>query len=282
MMKNIKSIYRNLSNFILILVVISILLYLDTTNILLCQDIENNSDVIYLGVEQTTHESTESMLFLQKSEESFIQRRYEQVNDLRTDIWENNYWARPKSDYVLYSDGSFISEDRIISVSSTPSEYGSFHNSNLCTEESFPTISFRDNTVRGSGFEERIHPMLRDNTIIMSNELSINKKGLVGKAKLCFDSVGSNVVRVYVKYQDLGKRKFLWHLWEKNRNDFESYAEFKECFDPKMSVFKKIKKDIKTDLKTEIKELLHTKDPFARGLNNKKVNVIAHRTKYRG
>ena len=37
----------------------------------------------------------------------------------------------------------------------------------------------------------------------------------------------------------------------------------------------------KTDLKTEIKELLHTKDPFERRLNNRKVDRITPSARHR-
>jgi hypothetical protein len=93
-------------------------------------------------------------------------------------------------------------------ASSVPSEYGSLVPSDFCTENDFPTNHFYDNTVKGNGFGERIHPALANKPIYVSNEISIHKKDLGGKAKLCFDSIGSNIVRVYIKYQDIGKRKF--------------------------------------------------------------------------
>ena len=271
--QNLKNINVFLYNLILFFIIIFMFIYLDTTTVLLCQGIENNGDVVYFGVEPTASQSAESMYFMQKSESSVQQQLQEQREELQ--------WSREiatinfDNDFVLYSDGSFVSEDMIVAASSVPSEYGSPVPSNFTTESGIHNYIISDKTINVNILDTRIHPALR------TDELFIHKRGLVGKAKLCFDSAGSNVVRVYVKYHDISKRKFLWHLWEKNRSDFESYAEFKEYFDPKLSVFNKIKKDIKTDLKTEIKELLHTKDPFERRLNNRKVDRITPSARHR-
>nr|YP_009327774.1 hypothetical protein [Epichloe typhina]APB96733.1 hypothetical protein [Epichloe typhina] len=71
----------------------------------------------------------------------------------------------------------------------------------------------------------------------------------------------SNIQSLYIKYKDLAKRKFFWNIWEKGRNNYDSYEEFKKNFDPKMNIWKEISKTTKSELSKEIHNLLKT-DPF--------------------
>lgn len=67
----------------------------------------------------------------------------------------------------------------------------------------------------------------------------------------------STITNLYIKYHDITKRKFLWNIWEKNRGNYGTYEEFKENFNPKMSIWKEITSVIKTDLSHDVRELLN-------------------------
>jgi len=83
-------------------------------------------------------------------------------------------------------------------------------------------------------------------------EVNIAKKGVLGKVKLGFKYLDSKIHKsqskldsIYVKYNDISKRKFIWTVWEKERGNSCSYAEFKESWDPNTKVWKEIKKHLK-------------------------------------
>lgn len=71
----------------------------------------------------------------------------------------------------------------------------------------------------------------------------------------------SSIHSLYVKYHDIAKRKFFWKIWEKGRNSYNSYEEFKINFDPKTNIWKEIAKTTKKDISREIRDLLNS-DPF--------------------
>jgi len=71
----------------------------------------------------------------------------------------------------------------------------------------------------------------------------------------------SSIHSLYIKYHDIAKRKFFWNIWEKGRNSYDSYEEFKKNFDPKTNIWKEIAKTTKKDISREIRDLLKS-DPF--------------------
>lgn len=89
------------------------------------------------------------------------------------------------------------------------------------------------------------------------------KKSKHGSFKLGFTRDGlDSVEKVYVKYHDLTKRKLMWNLWEKNRDKYVTYPEFKVNFDPKSSILKTNLKQTKSDISKEIQGLLTSNKPF--------------------
>jgi hypothetical protein len=66
----------------------------------------------------------------------------------------------------------------------------------------------------------------------------------------------SNVDTVYIKYHDLCKRKFVWKLWERKSGNYETYADFKESWDPKTSIWQEIKQRTKKDVHADIENIL--------------------------
>jgi predicted nucleic acid-binding OB-fold protein len=43
------------------------------------------------------------------------------------------------------------------------------------------------------------------------------------------------------------KRKLFWSLWERHKDKYGSYKEFKESWDPHQSIREEIKKDLKVE-----------------------------------
>jgi hypothetical protein len=98
---------------------------------------------------------------------------------------------------------------------------------------------------------------------VLDNELVIKKHGLLGKLKLAFNygdkrlpKNSSNVDSIFVKYRDVARRKFVWKIWEKESGNYESYKDFKDSWDPNISIFQKIKETLKKDVQTEIEGIL--------------------------
>lgn len=98
---------------------------------------------------------------------------------------------------------------------------------------------------------------------VMDNEVVIDKKGLLGRLKLAFNygnknlKTGTdNVDSIVVKYRDIAKRKFVWKIWEKKSGNYESYQDFKESWDPKTSIWEKIKEITKKDIQADVEGVL--------------------------
>jgi len=87
-------------------------------------------------------------------------------------------------------------------------------------------------------------------------ERAIPKVGLLGELRIGFKSFNSKVEGVYVKYNDLTKRKIFWNLWEKNKSEYASYEEFKANWDPNTHILRTIGRELKVDIKEEFKDAL--------------------------
>ncbi len=70
------------------------------------------------------------------------------------------------------------------------------------------------------------------------------------------------VEKISLKYVDITKRKLCWHIWEKDRNKYESYEDFKKSWPEKTDIWKEMKSDVKNDLKSLINDLVNVKNPF--------------------
>ena len=88
-------------------------------------------------------------------------------------------------------------------------------------------------------------------------ERIITKQGVLGRLKVGFKSLGTDIEEVCLKYHDLGKRKFFWTLWAKNKSKYESYEEFKANWDPSTPIWKTIAKEINADIKRDVKDALN-------------------------
>ena len=85
-----------------------------------------------------------------------------------------------------------------------------------------------------------------------NKEVVIGKKGWFGKIKLGFESFGSDLKSIYVKYDGIARRKLLWTLWERGNGNYNSYEEFKNSWNPDIKVWKKIRTEIKMSLKKDV------------------------------
>lgn len=108
------------------------------------------------------------------------------------------------------------------------------------------------------------------------------KRGMLDKIKLGFIYRSQILESIYVKYHDIGKRKFFWTVWENDRGRYSSYEEFKRSWDSETKTWKVINKYIKTQIKSEVESLFSTKRPFDRPIDNitpiSKINYSYRRT----
>lgn len=95
--------------------------------------------------------------------------------------------------------------------------------------------------------------IIRDYCIYVDN---ISKKGLLSRISLCVETLNENVVFLYLKCNEIGKRKILWSIWEKNRGKYDSYKQFKRSWDSKSGIWSNIKKDVRDDIRAEVEDLL--------------------------
>lgn len=115
-------------------------------------------------------------------------------------------------------------------------------------------------------------------------EITITKKGLRGKLNLGFKYKDSTLSRglnkvecIYIKYHEIGKRKFYWNLWEKHKNDYTSYADFKKSWDPDLNIWKQIAHDVKANVKDEVRKLVEVKRPFDKPIHSSNRYQIENR-----
>ena len=99
-----------------------------------------------------------------------------------------------------------------------------------------------------------------------SKEVVVPKKGFMGRMKLGFNYSNfngkHNLHDIYVKYQDKGKRKLYWTIWEKRKDNYDSYQDFKNTWDPSTKIWKDIKKETNKDISREIGDLIRVTRPF--------------------
>jgi hypothetical protein len=88
------------------------------------------------------------------------------------------------------------------------------------------------------------------------DDFSISKKGLLTKISLCVETTKDNITFLFLKCNQIGKRKILWTIWEKNKGKYDSYKEFKQNWDSKSNIWSSIKKDIREDIRAEVEDLL--------------------------
>lgn len=109
----------------------------------------------------------------------------------------------------------------------------------------------------------------------------MGRKGLFGKIKLGFKSLGFDLRSIYIKYENITRRKLYWTLWECKNDHYTSYDDFKKSWSPDASIWKNIKKELKVSLKNEVESFLDFKRPFdyKHVGNNSRSNYIIDRNR---
>lgn len=103
------------------------------------------------------------------------------------------------------------------------------------------------------------------------DEHEIHKEGLNGSVHVGFKYELSKLQEVYIKYENITRRKFFWKIWEKHTDNYSSYEQFKSVgWDSDISIYQ----TIKVNLKQEVKQLLDIKDPFNKSLLNRQTRYI--------
>lgn len=89
------------------------------------------------------------------------------------------------------------------------------------------------------------------------------------KVKLCFNFINDKYHRgvskldsIYVKYNELGRRKYYWYVWERKKGNFSSYNEFKKFWDNDYAVWRDMNNKFGWDIKTYVDELVRLRKPF--------------------
>lgn len=85
------------------------------------------------------------------------------------------------------------------------------------------------------------------------------KHGILTSISLGVKTTKNNIRYIYIKYQEIGRRKILWNIWDKNSGKYESYKHFKRHWDEDTSIFTTIRKDIRENITSEVEDLLGVK-----------------------
>jgi len=85
------------------------------------------------------------------------------------------------------------------------------------------------------------------------------KHGMLSSFSLGIKTINNNIVFIYIKFKEIGRRKVLWNIWDKNRGEYESYKHFKRSWDSSTGIWSKIEKDVREDIRVQVEDLLGIK-----------------------
>ena len=117
------------------------------------------------------------------------------------------------------------------------------------------SVSTNVNTITWHKRNHNNMEIIRDYCTYVDN-FSKNKNSLLTKISLCVETTRNNITFIYLKCNEVGKRKIIWTIWERNRGKYDSYKEFKINWDSNSSILSSIKKDIREDIRAEVEDLL--------------------------
>jgi len=83
--------------------------------------------------------------------------------------------------------------------------------------------------------------------------------GLLSSINLGVKTTKNNIVFIYLKFQEIGRRKILWNIWEKHSIRYDSYKHFKITWDSNIGIWSKIRKDVRENIRSEVEDLLGVK-----------------------
>jgi len=144
-------------------------------------------------------------------------------------------------------------------------------------------ISDVDINYRKEKIIQNVQQKAPDTLLEYTHEIIVPKEGLLDKLKLGFKYSGSKfnnskskLESIYIKYYDVSRRHFYWTIWESDRNNFNSYKDFKKSWDPKTKIWKEITSHVKKNIRDTIEDLIRINDPFKNKsiVDNKVKNVL--------
>ena len=77
---------------------------------------------------------------------------------------------------------------------------------------------------------------------------------------LGFRSNNNRLHDVYIKIKHKTKRQFLWNIWERHRDNFGTYSEFKQSWDANTSVWEHIKSNFSANVKRGVGDIIGVED----------------------
>jgi hypothetical protein len=109
---------------------------------------------------------------------------------------------------------------------------------------------------------------------------------LIKDSNISSVSLGARIIDrfvfVYIKCQDINKRKYHWTIWEKTHMvKYWSYKAFKKRWDNETNVWSNIDENIRKDIIIEVKDLLSIKriDESLRKSVRSEVEKLVRKTK---
>ena len=148
-------------------------------------------------------------------------------------------------------------------------------------------ISDVDINYRKEKIIQNVQQKAPDTLLEYTHEIIVPKEGLLDKLKLGFKYSGSKfnnskskLESIYIKYYDVSRHHFYWTIWESDRNNFDSYKDFKKSWDPKTKIWKEITSHVKRSIRDEIEDLIRINDPFKNKpiTDNKVKNILYNRS----
>jgi len=85
------------------------------------------------------------------------------------------------------------------------------------------------------------------------------KRGMLSSLSLGIKTINDNIVFLYLQCKEIGRRKVLWNIWDKNRGKYESYTHFKRSWNNNTAIWSKIEKDLREDIRIQVEDLLGIK-----------------------
>lgn len=108
----------------------------------------------------------------------------------------------------------------------------------------------------------------KEGLLSSTEEVILPVEGTCKKPKLGFKFINSKyhsnkskLETIYLKYSDKTKGRLYWTLWEKKKNNFSSYREFKQFWSDS-KVCRDINKTLGYNIKKMIDEMVQIRDPF--------------------
>lgn len=152
-----------------------------------------------------------------------------------------------KDELHFWSTGQCITDNNPVHYYFEP-KHTTFELDADCYED---TISTGFNSTR---FNEAVE-FIRNYKVLVDHP----KHGVLSNINLGIGINRNNIIFIYLKFKEIGRRKILWNIWEKHNSKYESYKHFKKSWDSNIGIWSKIRKDIRENIRSEVEDLLGVK-----------------------